>query len=198
MQASSSTVRVASCAPSVSTDGSGCRVAVNPSPMRAAICIAVVGPGDGATARDIADARAVGALCAARGWIVFTGGRNAGVMAAAAEGASSSGGVSIGLLPGTDRRDAAPSLTVSLPTGLGEARNAVLITAADAVIACGMSAGTLSEIALAIQARRPVALLGADAALVAGLGRGVLLSADSPEAAVEWIEGELRSAGSRG
>ena len=166
--------------------------------MSAAIYVAVVGPGDGATARDIADARSIGALCAARGWIVLTGGRNAGVMAAAAEGASSSGGVSIGVLPGADRNDAAPALTVSLPTGLGEARNAVLIAAADAVLACGMSAGTLSEIALAIQARRPVALLGADAALLAGLGRGVVLTADSPEAAMEWIDGELRSPGSRG
>lgn len=166
--------------------------------MAATIHVAVVGPGDGATARDIADARSVGAICAARGWIVLTGGRNAGVMAAAAEGASSSGGVSIGLLPGADRNDAAPSLTVSLPTGLGEARNAVLVTAADAVIACGMSAGTLSEIALAIQARRPIALLGADAALLAGLAHGGVLTADSPEAAVEWIEGELRNAGSRG
>lgn len=166
--------------------------------MPAAIHVAVVGPGDGATARDVADARSTGALCAARGWIVLTGGRNAGVMAAAAEGASSSGGVSIGVLPGADRNDAAPSLTVSLPTGLGEARNAVLIAAADAVIACGMSAGTLSEIALAIQARRPVVLLGADAAFLSRLGNGVVLTADSPEAAVEWIDGELRNAGSRG
>lgn len=166
--------------------------------MAATVHVAVVGPGDGATARDIADACSIGALCAARGWIVLTGGRNAGVMAAAAEGASSSGGVSIGVLPGADRSDAAPALTVSLPTGLGEARNAVLITAADAVIACGISAGTLSEIALAIKGQRPVALLRADAALVAGLGRGVLLRADSPEAAVEWIEGELRIGGTRG
>ena len=166
--------------------------------MAVAIHVAVIGPGDGATARDIADARSVGALCAAHGWIVLTGGRNAGVMAAAAEGASSAGGVSVGVLPGANRNDAAPSLTVSLPTGLGEARNAVLITAADAVVACGMSAGTLSEIALAIQARRPVALLGVDAVFLAGLGRGVMLTADSPEAAVEWIEGELRNAGSRG
>lgn len=166
--------------------------------MAAAIHVAVIGPGDGATARDISDARSIGALCAARGWIVLTGGRNAGVMAAAAEGASSARGVSVGLLPGAERGDAAPSLTVSLPTGLGEARNAVLITAADAVIACGMSAGTLSEIALAIQSRRPLALLGADTALLAGLGRGGVFTAVSPETAVKWIEGELRNARSRG
>ena len=165
--------------------------------MTAAVHVAVVGPGDGATARDIADARSIGALCAARGWIVLTGGRNAGVMAAAAEGAASSGGVSVGVLPGGDRRDAAPSLTASLPTGLGEARNAVLVIAADAVIACGMSAGTLSEIALAMQSGRPVALVGSDTAFLAGLASEAVHSASSPEAAVEWIDAEVRKAGSR-
>ena len=161
---------------------------------RNVIYIAVVGPGDGASARDIAHARSVGALCATRGWITLTGGRNAGVMAAAAEGASSGGGVSIGVLPGPDRSEAAPSLTASLPTGLGEARNAVLVTAADGVIACGMSPGTLSEIALALKARRPVALVRADveaAALVAGLGSETVFAADSAETAVEWMESEI-------
>lgn len=159
--------------------------------MPAAIYVAVVGPGDSATARDIADARSVGALCAARGWIILTGGRNAGVMAAAADGASSAGGVSIGVLPGADRSEAAPSLTASLPTGLGEARNAVLVTAADGVIACGMSPGTLSEIALAVKAGRAVALVLPDGKIPAGLGPQALFAADSAEAAVEWMERQI-------
>jgi uncharacterized protein (TIGR00725 family) len=159
--------------------------------MSAAICVAVVGPGDSASARDVADARSVGALCAARGWITLTGGRNAGVMAAAAEGASSAGGISIGVLPGADRSDASPSLTASLPTGLGEARNAVLVTAADGVIACGMSPGTLSEIALAVKAKRPIALVRPDGALPAGLGGGEVFTADSAAAAVEWMERQI-------
>jgi uncharacterized protein (TIGR00725 family) len=82
-------------------------------------------------------------------------------MSAVAEGASGAGGVAIGLLPGVGRTGASPYLIAAIPTGLGEGRNAVLVRAADAVIAVGGSWGTLSELALA--ARRadiPVVSLG--------------------------------------
>src|SRR5437868_123349 len=82
-------------------------------------CIAVVGPGERASADAIADAESLGRLLAARGWITLCGGRDAGVMAAAARGARANGGLTIGLLPGTDRSDAAPMLTVAPPTGRG-------------------------------------------------------------------------------
>jgi uncharacterized protein (TIGR00725 family) len=118
-------------------------------------------------------------------------------MAAAADGAGSAEGLSIGVLPGADRSDAAPSLTASLATGLGEARNVVLVTAADGVIACGMSPGTLSEIALAAKAHRPVALVRADATLVTGLQSEAVFVADDPEAAVRWMESEIGDTGSR-
>ena len=123
------------------------------------LAVAIVGPGEGATAQDVADAMSVARLVAQRGWITLCGGRNAGVMAAAAMGAKSGGGISVGILPGSDRRDAAETLTVALPTGLGEARNAVLITAADAVIACGISSGTLSEVALTLKAKKTLVLV---------------------------------------
>lgn len=126
---------------------------------RAVRCIAVVGPGDGATADAIDDAETLGRLLAERGWITLCGGRAAGVMAAVARGVSSAGGIAIGLLPGADRSDAAPELTVALPTGLGEARNAVLVAAADAVIGCGLSPGTASELALALRAGKPTTLV---------------------------------------
>src|SRR5262245_18860428 len=90
-------------------------------------CVAVVGPGEDATPAAMADAEAVGRLLAERGWVTVTGGRAAGVMAAAAAGATAGGGMAIGLLPGADPQDAAPGLTVALATGLGEARNAVLV-----------------------------------------------------------------------
>ena len=122
--------------------------------------IAVVGPGDGATDDAIDDALVVGRAIAARGWILLCGGRDAGVMAAAARGARAGGGLAIGILPGTTRDDASPDLTIALPTGLGEARNAVLVTAADAVIACGMNPGTASEVALALRAGKPTVLVG--------------------------------------
>jgi uncharacterized protein (TIGR00725 family) len=119
--------------------------------------VAVVGPGEGATAEDEALAHAVGARLAERGAILLTGGLG-GVMAAAVAGAASRGGLTVGLLPGTDRT--ACSASVVLATGLGELRNGLLVRAADSVIAVGGSWGTLSEVALAMRTGVPVVLLG--------------------------------------
>ena len=94
------------------------------------ICIAVVGPGENASREAIADAAAIGKLIAQSGWVTITGGRAAGVMDAATRGAADAGGLTIGILPSTDKRDAAGDLSIALATGLGEARNAVLVTAA--------------------------------------------------------------------
>ena len=80
-------------------------------------------------------------------------------MEAVAEGVAEAGGTVVGILPGADRAAANPHLTLVIATGLGEARNAVLTTAADAVIAIGGGWGTLSEIALARKRDRPVIAL---------------------------------------
>src|SRR6185503_18836806 len=125
--------------------------------------VAVVGPGEGASDEAIADAATLARLVAERGWIILCSGRAAGVMAAAARGASEAGGISVGILPDSDRRKAAPDLTIVLPTGLGEARNAVLVSCADAVVGCGINPGTLSELALSIRARKPTVLVRAAA-----------------------------------
>ena len=119
--------------------------------------IAVVGPGDGATPQEIALAHELGALLAARGATVLTGGAG-GVMAAAVEGAAAHGGPTVDLLPGSER--VGSNASVAIPTGLGELRNGLLVRAADAVIAIGGSWGTLSEIALAMRTGVPVVLLG--------------------------------------
>jgi uncharacterized protein (TIGR00725 family) len=118
--------------------------------------VAVVGPGD-ETARpvNVAQAREVGRLLARAGAIVLTGGLG-GVMAAATDGANDAGGVTVAFLPGTERGSNA---TVAIPTGLGELRNALLVRAADALIAVGGSWGTLSEIALARRTGVPVVVL---------------------------------------
>ena len=121
----------------------------------ASVYVAVIGPSADATPALCAVARDVGRLLGQRGSIVLTGGLG-GVMAAAAEGASSAGGLSVGLLPGTDRRAGNPYSSVLLATGLGELRNAMLMRSADAVIAVGGSWGTLSEIALAARADVPL------------------------------------------
>src|SRR5690348_11392429 len=101
--------------------------------------VAVIGPGDGASADDVAAAGEVGRLLAEAGATVVTGGLG-GVMAAATEGACAAGGVTIGLLPGSSRDGA--EATVSVPTGLGEARNVLVVRSADAIIAVGGSWGT--------------------------------------------------------
>jgi uncharacterized protein (TIGR00725 family) len=80
-------------------------------------------------------------------------------MEAAARGARAAGGITIGILPGTNPDEANAYITMPLATGLGEARNAVLVRSADAVIAIGGEWGTLSEIALASKIGRPVVLL---------------------------------------
>jgi uncharacterized protein (TIGR00725 family) len=122
------------------------------------LTVAVSGPGGDLAGELIELAREVGALLARDGALVLTGGLD-GVMAAAAEGARQAGGQTVGLLPG-DRTDAGNDhLSVSLPTGLGQMRNALLVNAADGLISIGGSWGTLSEIALATRAGKPVVCL---------------------------------------
>jgi uncharacterized protein (TIGR00725 family) len=101
----------------------------------------------------------VGRLLAERGAMVVCGGLG-GTMEAACRGARAAGGTTLGLLPGLDRSDANEFVTVAVPTGLGEARNALVVRAADAVIALGGGYGTLSEIALALKAGKRVVGLG--------------------------------------
>ncbi len=124
------------------------------------IYVAVVGPGtDVATTADTGLARTVGGLLAERNAIVVCGGLG-GVMAAACEGAADRGGLTVGFLPGSDRADGNPYLSVALATGMGELRNGLVVGVCDAVIAIGGSWGTLSEIALAMRAGKPTVLIG--------------------------------------
>ncbi len=124
-----------------------------------ALQIAVVG-GSRCTPEQGALARAVGAGLARAGAILLCGG-GAGVMAAASAGARAASGLVIGILPGAgpDESPPNPDVTVPLYTGLGQARNVVVVLSADAVIAIAGSWGTLSEIALARRHGRPVVLL---------------------------------------
>jgi uncharacterized protein (TIGR00725 family) len=118
-------------------------------------CIAVIGPGRDVEPRELAAAEEAGAAIAAAGATLVCGGLG-GVMEAACRGARSRGGLTVGLLPGDDREDANGWVVLALPTGLGEARNALIVRAADAVVAIGGGWGTLSEIALALRRGLPV------------------------------------------
>lgn len=100
-------------------------------------------------------AEQIGRHVAQAGAIVVCGGLG-GVMEAACRGARASGGLTVGILPGTDRGDANPYVQIAIPTGLGEARNAIVVRAADAVVAVAGEYGTLSEIALALKLGIPV------------------------------------------
>jgi uncharacterized protein (TIGR00725 family) len=120
--------------------------------------VAVVGPG-AASGGEIETAEAVGRGLAQVGATVVCGGLG-GVMAAACRGAASGGGLTIAILPGSDRSAANEWARVVIPTGLGEMRNALVVRCADAVIAVGGAYGTLAEIALALKAGVPVLGIG--------------------------------------
>jgi uncharacterized protein (TIGR00725 family) len=119
--------------------------------------IGVIG-GNEAPDVDLALAEEVGRELALRGNTVVCGGLG-GVMEAACRGARSAGGHTIGILPTMDRRDANPHVEFPVVTGLGVARNAVVVLSSEAVIAVDGSYGTLSEIAMAMQFGIPVVAL---------------------------------------
>ncbi|ABW09817.1 Rossmann fold nucleotide-binding protein-like protein [Parafrankia sp. EAN1pec] len=119
--------------------------------------VAVIGPGE-ATPEQETDAERLGAGLARLGLTVVTGGLG-GVMAAASRGARAAGGRTLGLLPGNDPATANPWIDVVVPTGLGEARNVLVVRSAAAVVAVGHGWGTLSEVALALRTGVPVVSL---------------------------------------
>jgi uncharacterized protein (TIGR00725 family) len=144
--------------------------------------IAVVGSGTASDA-DLEEAGAVGRVIAEADAVLVCGGLG-GVMEAACRGAKSVGGLTVGLLPGTDRRDANPFVDVAVPTGLGEARNALVVRASDALVAVAGEYGTLSEIALALQAGTPVVGLRTWEMIRPGVLADSIVRADEPAEAV--------------
>jgi len=145
--------------------------------------VAVVGSAD-ATNAVAALATEVGALIAKSGATLVCGGLG-GVMEAACRGAKSEGGTTVGILPGTRRNDANEYVDIALPTGLGEARNALVVRAADVVIAVAGEFGTLSEIGLALKMATPVVGLGTWELLKGGEPVDAIRRAATPAEAVE-------------
>lgn len=131
--------------------------------------IGVIGAGKADQAL-LAVAEEVGKLIAHNGAILVCGGLG-GVMEAAAEGAKSAGGITVGILPGLDKGHANPYIDVPVATGLGEARNAIIVRAADVLIAIGGEYGTLSEIALSLKTGKKV--IGIDTWEIKGITRAV-------------------------
>src|SRR5262249_21937475 len=159
--------------PRMSVPPRACRTGMALRSQTMAVQIAVIGSG----AEHEERAEAVGRLLAERGCVVVTGGVGE-VMAAAARGAKSAGGTTIGVLPGEHRRRGNDWLDYEIATGIGHARNLAVAASGDAVIAVGGSWGTLAEIAYASLLGRRVVILEPGQAV-----EGVL-RASTPEEAV--------------
>lgn len=137
-----------------------------------------------------ATARRLGELIARRGWILLTGGRNVGVMAASARGAKEAGGFVIGILPDRTDHKASPHLDIAILTEMGDARNVINVLSSDVVIACPGRMGTLSEVALALNNGKRVILLGfelCDPPFRKYIKSGRLTTAATPEDALNQV-----------
>ena len=145
--------------------------------------IAVIG-GSSASNREINTAEDVGRELAKRDAILVCGGLG-GIMEAACRGATSEGGITIGILPGEKRNNANKYVQIPIVTGIGYARNVAVVKAAQAVIAIGGSYGTLSEIGHAIQSGIPV--IGIDTWSLSKGGK-IYNSITSAENAADAIE----------
>jgi len=147
--------------------------------------IAVVG-GSTCSSEEEEWAVAVGRLLGERGAVLLCGGLG-GVMEAAARGARQAGGLTVGLLPGSDPAEANQHIDVPLATGMGEMRNALIVRAAGAVIAIGGGWGTLSEVALAQRTGTPV--VGLHDAFTSAID---IPRVGTPGAAVQWALEQAR------
>lgn len=148
------------------------------------ITVAVIGPSR-AKDNELEFAEALGKLIAQEGWVVVTGGKG-GVMEAASKGARAGKGISIGILPESSRDFANKYVDIAIPTGIGEARNFIVINSADAIVAVGYSTGTLIEMASASRAGK--LLLGYNVPKVPEVNYTTI---SSPVEAIEKIKNYL-------
>ena len=144
--------------------------------------VAVIG-GSQCSPQEADLAEEVGRELAKRGAILVCGGLD-GVMEAACRGASSEGGITIGILPGDNRQEANPYVQIPIVTSIGYARNITVVKSAQAVIAIGGSYGTLSEIAHALQSGIPVIGLNTWSLSINGQQDNSIIPAQNPTEAV--------------
>lgn len=147
--------------------------------MRRARQIGVIGA-SACEARVARAAETVGELVARRGDVLITGGLG-GVMEAASRGAHAHGATVVGILPGRDAAEGNTYLSIAIPSGMGEARNAIVVQSSDGLIAIDGGYGTLSEMAFALKAGKPLVSLWAWRTIEE------VTAADSPEEAVALL-----------
>lgn len=155
--------------------------------MKSKIFIAVIGGGE--CSPQVAQlAEEVGREIARQDAILICGGLG-GVMEAACKGASYEGGITIGILPGNNRRAANPYVQIPVVTGIGYARNVAVVKSAHAVIAIDGSYGTLSEIGHALQSGIPVIGLNTWALSINGQSdNSIVLAQDAADAVAKALD----------
>ena len=123
--------------------------------------IGIMGPGKNAPRQVQQLAFELGKLAALEGWMVLTGGVNRGVMDAGLRGAKSAGGKTIGIISRTSANISA-AVDIAIMTDIGRARNNINVMTSDALVICGMGDGTASEVAFALQAKKPIVFIRPD------------------------------------
>ncbi len=151
--------------------------------------VSVIGQSRSTPEQD-AQAHELGKRISESGYVIVCGGKG-GVMQAVARGAAESGGMCIGLLPGYDRSEGNPFLTMGIPTGLGHARNMLVVRAGDIVVAIGGGYGTLSEIAFALTMGKVVIGLNSWTAVSHAGVPAEVLAVRSADQAMKYINKHL-------
>ena len=137
-------------------------------------------------------AEEVGREIAKRGLVLVCGGL-AGVMEAACRGARGAGGLTIGILPGDNRREANPYVQIPIATGMGYARNAAVVKSCQAIIAIDGSYGTLTEIGYALQSGIPVIGLNTWSLAIDDKQDKNIVTAKNPKDAVDKAMARIKS-----
>ncbi len=113
-----------------------------------------------ASEKDLVNSYELGKYCAEKGYATLTGGLKYGVMNEALKGAKEQGGITIGIMPTDDRTEFSEYVDIPIVTTMKAGRNYIEILTSDIIIACGISAGTSSEISLAIKPKKKIILVG--------------------------------------
>jgi len=160
------------------------------------IIIGVMGPGAGATKKNVDLAYKIGTLIAQENWILLTGGRNKGVMDAASKGAKSAGGLTIGILPTSDQSTVSSYVDIPIFTEMKSARNAINVLSSKVIVACGIGTGTASEIALALKADKKVILIDQKKETVnffRSIGKNKIIITKTPEETIKKMKDVLKN-----
>ncbi len=138
----------------------------------------------------------LGKLIAQESWVLLSGGRNAGVMDSVNKGAKAAGGLTVGIMPTKDERMISDAVDIPIITDMGSARNSINVLSCAVVIACGVGgAGTASEVALALKAKKRVILLRdtkESQMFFRKIGGNLLHTVETPEHAIALVKELLK------